>query len=49
MSSIERKPFTPTPLEPKEPVPSDIDIAQSATLKPITQIADELGIPFEMK
>jgi len=36
--------FTPTPLKLRKPVPSDIDIAQEATLKPIIQVADELGI-----
>jgi methylenetetrahydrofolate dehydrogenase (NADP+)/methenyltetrahydrofolate cyclohydrolase/formyltetrahydrofolate synthetase len=36
--------FTPTPLKIRTPVPSDIDIAQEATLKPIMQIAEELGI-----
>ena len=39
-----RKPFTPTPLNRRTPVPSDIDIAQEATLKPITLIAEELGL-----
>ncbi len=36
--------FTPTRLNKISPVPQDIDIAQSATLKPITQVAAELGI-----
>lgn len=36
--------FTPTALSLLNPVPSDIDIAQAGTLKPITTIADELGI-----
>jgi len=36
--------FTPTPLKLRNPVPSDIEIAQAATLKPILQIADELGL-----
>ncbi len=36
--------FTPTPLNLVQPVPSDIEIAQAGTLKPITQIAEELGI-----
>ena len=36
--------FTPTPLNLLTPVPSDIDIAQAGTLKPITQIAEELGL-----
>jgi len=48
MSSFKSKPglrrFTPTPLEPLSPVPADIDIAQSARLKPISQIAEELGL-----
>ena len=37
-------PFTPTPLHRLDPVPSDLDIAQAATLKPITQVAAELGL-----
>jgi methylenetetrahydrofolate dehydrogenase (NADP+) / methenyltetrahydrofolate cyclohydrolase / formyltetrahydrofolate synthetase len=36
--------FTPTPLKRTLPVPSDIDIAQAATLKPITQLGEELGL-----
>jgi formyltetrahydrofolate synthetase len=36
--------FTPTKLKLVRPVPSDIDIAQASDTKPITQIADELGI-----
>ena len=36
--------FEPTPINLRHPVPSDIDIAQEATLKPIIQIAEELGI-----
>jgi methylenetetrahydrofolate dehydrogenase (NADP+) / methenyltetrahydrofolate cyclohydrolase / formyltetrahydrofolate synthetase len=39
-----RKPFTPTILNRRKPVPSDIEIAQEATLKPITLIAEELGL-----
>lgn len=38
------KEFTPTPLNLRTPVPSDIEIAQEATMKPITQIAEEVGI-----
>jgi len=38
------KSFTATPLKRRSPVPSDIDIAQEATLKPITLIAEELGL-----
>ncbi len=42
--------FTPTPLKLRTPVPSDIDIAQEATLKPITQIAEEVGLlPEELE
>ncbi len=45
-----RKAFTPTPLNRRAPVPSDIDIAQEATLKPITLIAEELGLlPSEIE
>lgn len=36
--------ITPTPLKLKSPVPSDLEIAQEATLKPITQIAEEIGL-----
>lgn len=39
--------FVPTPIKVLNPVPSDIEIAQAGTLKPITQIADELGIQVE--
>jgi formyltetrahydrofolate synthetase len=38
------KSFTATPLKRRSPVPSDIDIAQEATLKPITLIAEEIGL-----
>ena len=41
------KEFTPTPLNLRTPVPSDIDIAQEATLKPISLIAEEVGITEE--
>ena len=36
--------FVPTPLDIKSPVPADYQIAQNATLKPIQQVARELGI-----
>src|SRR6185503_6840070 len=36
--------FTPTKLKLLRPVPSDIDIAQAGKLKPVLQIAEELGI-----
>ncbi|MFZ5908577.1 MAG: formate--tetrahydrofolate ligase [Chloroflexota bacterium] len=42
--------FTPSPLKLRTPVPSDIEIAQEATLKPVMQIAEELGIlPDELE
>jgi formyltetrahydrofolate synthetase len=42
--------FTPTPLNYVKPVPSDIEIAQAAALKPITQVGEELGlIPDELE
>lgn len=34
-------------LQFKDPVPSDIEIAQSVATVPISQIADSLGIPSE--
>lgn len=40
----ERRKFVPIPLDPKTPVPADIDIAQAATLKPIRQVAEEMGL-----
>ena len=43
-------PFAPTKLKLLKPVPSDIDIAQAGKLKPILQIAEELGIkPNELE
>lgn len=36
--------FTPTKLNRKSPVPPDIIIAQEAKLKPISQVAEELGL-----
>jgi methylenetetrahydrofolate dehydrogenase (NADP+)/methenyltetrahydrofolate cyclohydrolase/formyltetrahydrofolate synthetase len=42
--------FKPTPLKTLSPVPSDIDIAQAGIMKPITQIAEEIGIlPEELE
>ena len=38
------KQFVATPLRRRTPVPTDIEIAQEATLKPISQIAEELGL-----
>ncbi len=44
------RPFIPTPLKLRRPVPSDIEIAQEATLKPIAQVAEEIGIlPEELE
>src|SRR5919109_5107509 len=37
-------PFSPTKIKLLRPVPSDIEIAQAGKLKPILQIAAELGI-----
>jgi methylenetetrahydrofolate dehydrogenase (NADP+)/methenyltetrahydrofolate cyclohydrolase/formyltetrahydrofolate synthetase len=36
--------FTPTKLKLRDPVPSDIEIAQEAELKPIALVAEELGL-----
>jgi formyltetrahydrofolate synthetase len=36
--------FSPTPIKLLNPVPSDIDIAQAGILKPIMQVAEELGL-----
>src|ERR1043166_357449 len=38
------RPFAPTKIKLLRPVPSDIEIAQAGKLKPILQIAEELGI-----
>ncbi|MHB0922458.1 MAG: formate--tetrahydrofolate ligase [Bellilinea sp.] len=39
-----KRAFKATPLKRVSPVPSDIQIAQAATLKPISQVAEELGL-----
>jgi methylenetetrahydrofolate dehydrogenase (NADP+)/methenyltetrahydrofolate cyclohydrolase/formyltetrahydrofolate synthetase len=47
MDPMKNKPnrkILPIILKRKTPVPSDIEIAQNAELKPITQVAEELGI-----
>ncbi len=45
-----RPDFTPTPLHPLSPVPSDIEIAQAAVLKPIRKVAEECGLlPEELE
>lgn len=42
--------FIPTPLKRISPVPADIDIAQLAELKPISQLAEEIGLlPSELE
>jgi methylenetetrahydrofolate dehydrogenase (NADP+)/methenyltetrahydrofolate cyclohydrolase/formyltetrahydrofolate synthetase len=42
--------FTPLPLKLRFPVPSDIEIAQEAQIKPISQVADEVGLlPEELE
>ncbi|MGE5221058.1 MAG: formate--tetrahydrofolate ligase [Omnitrophica WOR_2 bacterium] len=42
--------FSPITLKRRTPVPSDIEIAQEADLKPITMIADEVGLlPEELE
>lgn len=44
------RPFTPSKLNLRVPVPSDIDIAQEAKLKPISVIAEEVGLlPEELE
>jgi len=44
MSAFKKKAATPNKLNPIDPVPSDIDIAQAVKLKPITQLMDEIGL-----
>jgi methylenetetrahydrofolate dehydrogenase (NADP+)/methenyltetrahydrofolate cyclohydrolase/formyltetrahydrofolate synthetase len=39
-----KKPVTPSPLELLDPVPSDIDIAHAAVMKPIKDLAEEIGL-----
>jgi methylenetetrahydrofolate dehydrogenase (NADP+) / methenyltetrahydrofolate cyclohydrolase / formyltetrahydrofolate synthetase len=41
------RPFKPTPLKRRFPVPSDIEIAQEAELKPVTVLAEEVGLSPE--
>ncbi len=42
--SDQKHKFSPTKLLRKNPVPSDIEIAQAADLKPIIQVAAEMGL-----
>jgi formyltetrahydrofolate synthetase len=44
MSDLNRRPFKATRLKLHKPVPSDIEIAQESDIKPISQIAEELGL-----
>ena len=44
VSNNKNKKISPTKLTIKDPVPSDIEIAQEAYLKPVDLIADELGL-----
>jgi methylenetetrahydrofolate dehydrogenase (NADP+)/methenyltetrahydrofolate cyclohydrolase/formyltetrahydrofolate synthetase len=39
--------FTPIPMKARQPVPSDIEIAQEVELKPILQVAEEVGLKPE--
>jgi formyltetrahydrofolate synthetase len=39
--------FTPVKINLRQPVPSDIEIAQEAKLKPILQVAEEVGLLAE--
>lgn len=43
-SVLKSKSFKATSLQLKSPVPSDIEIAKDAKLKPVSQIAEELGL-----
>ncbi len=38
------RPFKPTPLRLRHPVPSDIEIAQEAELKPVKMLYEEIGL-----
>lgn len=44
MSTLQRPKISPVPLKRVSPVPSDIEIAQAAELKPIAKLAEELGL-----
>lgn len=44
MPSSTRPSFRPTPLHLRRPVPSDIEVAQEASLKPIASLAKEIGL-----
>jgi formyltetrahydrofolate synthetase len=42
--TFKKKPVKPSPLKLLDPVPADIDIAKAAVMKPIKDLADEVGI-----
>ena len=42
--TFEKKPVKPSPLELLDPVPSDINIAKAAVIKPIKDLANEIGL-----
>ena len=42
--TFKKRPVKPSPLILLDPVPSDIDIAKAAVMKPIKELADEVGI-----
>jgi len=42
--TFKKKPVKPSPLTLLDPVPSDIDIAKAAVMKPIKDLAEEVGI-----
>jgi methylenetetrahydrofolate dehydrogenase (NADP+)/methenyltetrahydrofolate cyclohydrolase/formyltetrahydrofolate synthetase len=50
MAAIQTREFRPIKIKPLRPVPSDIDIAQAASLKTIKEVAEEVGLlPEEME
>ena len=50
MPSSTRPSFRPTALHLRRPVPSDIEVAQEASLKPIASLAEEIGLlPAELE
>jgi methylenetetrahydrofolate dehydrogenase (NADP+)/methenyltetrahydrofolate cyclohydrolase/formyltetrahydrofolate synthetase len=44
MMTFKKKAVKPSPLKLLDPVPSDIDIAHAAVMKPIKDLADEIGL-----
>jgi len=42
--TFKKNAVTPSPLELLDPVPSDIDIAHAATIKPVKELAEEIGL-----